>query len=246
MLKDTLQLELDLLSNETVEFDKIKVKPLTLKEVRKMGIHRYMNLVHFSTLDKMRVVGRENMPTFKPYSFFDIVASFEALRSNFLDFLEVFTVHDTNGVQYIPTLNLFVVNNDGVKGKIHQDNLENFLEFMRFVYCISNDKKDSEDENIDEEMAEMLRGFEETLDKINKVEENQVTIPSIIEAISSKHPTINMMNIWDYNMYQIMRTYSRLDHLENSNNIMTGLYSGSVDGSKIVIDDFYWAKKLKK
>ncbi len=244
-MDDTLQLEMDLLSNQIVQFGEIQVKPLTLGEIRKIGIHKYMNLIHFTTLDKMRVVGRENMPTFEPYSFYEIVVAFDALRNNFLEFLEIFTIHDVDGIQFVPTLDLFVVNNNGVKGKIHSDNFAKFLEFMRFVYCVSNEKKDSEDENIDEEMAEMLQAFEDTLNKINRADENKITMVSIIEAISSKHPTMNMSNIWDYNMYQIMKTYRRLDHIDNSSNVMTGLYSGSVDGEKIVIGDFYWAKELK-
>lgn len=241
-----LTLETRLLRGKNVWFEDIEVKNLTLGEIDDIGMVEYLSVVNFSTLTKDKLIDRKMAKHFQDYSFFDLVVMFEPLRDMFLKLLGIFTVHDEDdlGVAYIEQLNIFIVTNKDHKGKIRNSNFEDFLEFIRTVYCIPKIQKESEREDIDEEMASLLREFEEAEAKIANENNTGTSINSVIEAVSTKHPNLNLLDIWNYTMYQLMKTYYRLELLGDVENMMRGVYSGCIDTKKINLKEYHWAKKL--
>lgn len=241
-----LTTETRLLRGKNIQFDKIIIKNMTLGEIDDIGMMEYLTTINFATLTKERVVGRELTKVFEEYSFYQIVANYPDLRNSFVNLLKMFTLHDDkeHSVRYVQELDVFVVSYNGINGKITEENFEEFLECIRIVYTIPLAEKESERMDIDDEMAELLKEFEEAEAKVNNEKGVGVTITSIIEGVSSKHPSINLTNIWNYTMYKLMRTYYRLEQIESSNNIMTGIYSGCIETQKIDLKEYHWAKKL--
>lgn len=241
-----LTTETRLLRGRNIEFDKIVIKNMTLGEIDDIGMLEYLTVINFSTLSKEKVVGRELIAVFEEYSFFQIVVNYPQLRDSFIELLKMFTLNDgkEHSVRYVPELDIFVVSYNGVNGKITEENFEDFLECIRTVYNIPKVEKESERLDIDDEMADLLKEFEEAEAKVNSEIGNGITITSIIEGVSAKHPSINLINIWDYTMYKLMRTYYRLEQIESATNIMTGIYSGCVETKKIDLKEYHWAKKL--
>lgn len=243
---EELGLEMKLLRGGTVQFERLQIKPLTLGEIEELGIIKYLNLINFTTLTKERVVGRDLIKVFEPYSFYRIVINYDELRETFLEFLRTFVLHDEdeNAVRYVPTVDTVVVRYNKTNGKINESNFIEFLEFMRKVYHISNIERESERLDIDEDMAELLKEFEEVESKIANDKGTEITITSMIEAVCVKHPSLNLTTIWDYTMYQFIKTYYRIEQIDSANNIMTGIYSGCIESKKIDLKEYHWAKKI--
>ena len=245
--KIDLGLETTLLRGKNVWFDDIEIKNLTLAQIEEMGMLEYLTLINFSTLTKEKLIDKKVANYFRDYSFFNLITMFEPLLDMFINFLKTFTVYDADdelGVAYIKELNIFVVNNGEHKGRIRESNIEELLAFVRTVYCIPKVQKESERDDIDDEMAELLREFEEAEAKIANENNTGTSINSVIEAVSTKHPNLNILQIWDCTMYQLMRTYYRLELLADVENVMRGIYSGCIDTKKINLKEYHWAKKL--
>lgn len=239
-------LEMRLLRGDIVQFERLKIKPLTLGEIEEMGVSEYLGLINFTTLTKDKIVGRKLKDTFKDFSFFDIIINYDELRKLFLRFLTVFVLHDEEeeSIRYEQTIDSVVIVYNGEIGRIDYSNFEKFLEFMRYVYHMKIAQKESEREDIDDEMADLLREFEEVEDKISKDKGNEITLASMVEAVCVKHPSLNLYNIWDYNMYQFMKTYYRIEQIDTAKNIFTGIYSGRIESKKIDLKEYHWAKKI--
>lgn len=245
--QEELKLEMKLLRGGTVQFERLLIKPLTLGEIEELGIEKYLGLINFSTLSKEKLIGRELVEVFKPYSFYQVVVNYEELRETFLEFLRVFVLHDEDesSVRYVPEIDTIVVRYNKINGKINNSNFQSFLDFMRKIYYVPKVEKESERLDIDEEMAELLKEFEEVESKVAKDNGNEITITSMIEAICVKHPSINLMTVWDYTMYQFMKTFYRIEQIDSAKNIMTGIYSGCIEPKKINLKEYHWAKKLE-
>lgn len=244
--EEELALGLKLLRGKTVQFERLTIKPLTLGEIEELGIVKYFTTINFATLTKDKVLGRKHINSFKNIPFFQIVVNIDELREAFLELVRTFVSHDDDedAVRYVPTIDTIVVRYNKINGKINKTNFEQFLEFMRFVYHVVIVQRESERTDIDEEMAELLREFEEVEDKISKSKGTEITFLSMIEAVSVKHPSINLMNVWDYTMYQFMKIYSRIEQIDNRDNVMRGLYSGCIEAKGIDLKDYHWAKAL--
>lgn len=245
--QEDLGLEMSLLRGGTVQFERISIRPLTLGEIEEMGLEKYLGLINFTNLSKEKLVGKDLIEVFKPYSFYQIVVNYEELRETFLEFLRTFVLHDKeeNSIRYVPEIDTIVVRYNKINGKINNSNFQDFLDFIRKVYHVPKTQKESERADIDEEMAELLKEFEEAESKVAKESGNEITITSMIEAICVKHPSINLMTIWNYTMYQFMKTFYRIEQIDSAKNIMTGIYSGCIESKKINLKEYHWAKKLE-
>ncbi len=241
------ELGVALLRGRIVNFDSILVKPLTLGEIDEMGFNHYHELINFTLLTKQGIIGRgKEAEKFSSLSLFHLIILAPPLQEMLLEFLHLFILHDEEegAIRYVPEIETIVVRYKGITGKINSSNFEDFLEFMRFTYHVPKNMKESDRDDIDEEMADLLREFEEAEAKVSKERGGGVTFDGIIEAVSVTHPSVNLFSIWDYTMYQLMRSFIRLDHNTNSTNIMRGLYSGAMSSKDIKLEEYYWAKTL--
>jgi hypothetical protein len=72
-------------------------------------------------------------------------------------------------------------------------------------------------------------------------------LDNIISAVAWKSPNLSIKEIFDISIYQLYDGYFRLIKIDNYENTMRGLYSGSIDTSKTKIDfdKINWASSLK-
>lgn len=205
----------------------IKLKGLTLKNYKlnyifkELGLLLYYGLINVCNLSPEEIFSDEK----------------EIIR--FKEFLNVFT--DREWI-YHPSHNILSTNDIDDLIVIDKDNVSFILEVFRMIYCIHKTIKESEREDIDDEMRELLREFEEEEDKIHKAKGiGNITLLGIIKGVSCKHNSINLINIWDYTIYQLMCSFYALDKIDNEARIMTAIYSGTIDGQKIKQSSIHWA-----
>lgn len=69
-------------------------------------------------------------------------------------------------------------------------------------------------------------------------------LANIISAVTWKSANINISNIWDLHIYQLYNGFYRLQKIDNNNNIMVGVYSGTIDTTKINLEEINWGNAL--
>jgi len=123
--------------------------------------------------------------------------------------------------------------------------LKDIFDILKLMYCRDTIPKDSEKDNISEEMKNILKEFEAAESQINESKGCMVTILSIIEAVSSKHPSINLLNVWECTLYQLMTSYKYLIKIDRENRVIQAMQSGTINSKDIDLEMLYWATENK-
>lgn len=166
-----------------------------------------------------------------------------ALVRQLVDFLNLFT---NVKWEYAEESNV-VVEASRCEICIGEDNAEDILGLYRKMYCLDDElaKRESDRDDIDDEMKALLLAFEEEQSKVDKAIGADVNLTSIIEGVSCKHPSINMLNVGEYTIYQLYRTYRRMCKIEHEDRTLTGYYTGHIQLSNMELKSLNWASKNK-
>lgn len=114
---------------------------------------------------------------------------------------------------------------ESVIGLINRDNYC----FVTDIICQRNNVRSKNEESISkpkskkalEIMKKLQKGRE---NKARSIKPNEnMELGNIISAVSSKHPSLNILNVWDLTVYQLWDTFSRI-----SNNTMYDIMSMQV------------------
>lgn len=168
----------------------------------------------------------------------------EQKAKSFVLFLNCFT---NKKWIYNPKRHLFVTD---VKTKdelviLNIDNLQYILDVFKMMYCIEEIKNKSEQEDVDDEWKEILKKFEEEEQKVNEsLSKQAITLNSIVLGVSCKHPSLNLLNIWDYTVYMILKTYRELNIIDSENRVYSAIYSGICDSLKINLEAMHFANDI--
>lgn len=233
----------DLFLGYDIAYQNIVIKQLKLREIKELGLSKVLRRVNFCAIDKDGLF-ETDCDELSKFSLFELVLMFDNLREMFLDFMEMFVRSDN--IDFGSDTNSFYIECDGKVGILGKENFDEFLEVVRLAYCLEAEKKESDREDIDEEMRQMLKDFEEEEDKIRKMKTKgkTVTINSLIQAICCKHPSINHLNVGESTLYQLKKEYARLMQIDANVYINTGIYTGNVSPKDINIEDYNWAKEV--
>lgn len=207
----------------------IKLNGLELINYRLKDIYdpEVLGLVNYYGLIGIRTEKPENI--FRSY----------ALVRQLVDFLNLFT---NVKWEYAEESNL-VVEASRCEICIGEDNAEDILGLFRKMYCLDDTiiKKESDRDDIDEDMRALLLAFEEEQAKIDRAMGADVNLTGIIEGLSCKHPSINMLNIGEYTIYQLYRAYRRVCKIEHEDRLLTAHYAGTIQLSEMELKSLNWA-----
>lgn len=99
-----------------------------------------------------------------------------------------------------------------IKGIISEKNFGDLTEVIAQI-CGMEYEGEEEAPKFKNKLAEKLYKKMEKARKKNAVfnkENKNFSIPNIISAVASKHPSLNFANIWDITIYQLIDTFQRL------------------------------------
>lgn len=221
--------EIRLLSGVEIEFQNIFLRAIKLSEIRDFGYSFFEYLLNMCMAYKSDLDKDDKCDDL-----------FEVLTSN--DYIELFMCfiglfYKYESIEYgEKTKSFYLVNGDKI-GIINNKNLDNLLEVTRFCYKLERSKKEKD---IFDLIAE-----EENKIRRAKSGDVDITMSSMISAVSCKHPSINLLNIWDCTIYQLKDMVSRLYQIDGNNNVNFGIYTGNVSPKDIKINEHDWCKTLK-
>lgn len=163
------------------------------------------------------------------------------LTSQLKDFLNMFTNCSWN---YIGKFKVFeAIDKDNVY--ITEENIGLILDLFAKMYGIDDEslKKESNREDIDDDMKELLKEFEEEQSKVDRACGVNINLISIIEAVSCKHHSLNLTNIGEYTIYQLYRAYKKLNKIDHENRLTQGYYAGTLKLENSDFKQLHWANE---
>lgn len=240
-----LDLKAKLLMGLNISTHGITIKNYTIGEIfGTIGLTKYLQMSSISNRDVKDYIAREYLYQFKTVSVFDVFCMTQEMNDMFIEFLNLFTGYEWKFISNDTFTEFYAKNEYGNNVHVNRENIHSIFDVVKAMYCLDSSKKESDRDDIDDEMRELLREFEEEEAKVNASKGSKVTIVSIIDGISAKHNSINLLNIWKYKMYQIIHTYYILNKIDNENRIMTAIYTGVMDSKKTDVEKTYWAGEI--
>jgi hypothetical protein len=247
-INDEIDLKLNLLSGDPLYSDEIGIKPLTLREINKIGYSKYMNLIGLLTIDKKLLVGED--PELNKLTLFEIIliSGIKDLQDAFIEALSVFLGEVKEDV---------IINNLGIifnakkmdhkKSKIiNKDIFHDIVQIIKYQNCITQtnvvyERPVEEDEHT-RRIKEKIKKSNQKIEEIKKKQsENDISFYEIVSSVSTKSNTYNKHNVWDLTIYQLYDEYKRLEAI-SSYEIST---MAMVQGAKI--DDLkHWSSKFEE
>lgn len=102
---------------------------------------------------------------------------------------------------------------DAIRGVITKELFPQVLDVIQQVCCIDDKNEMPDDSEFKNKLAKKLFAkMQKSIKEENakkKVDMNY-TIPNIISAVSSTHPSINFVNIWELTIFQLLDCFNRL------------------------------------
>lgn len=150
-------------------------------------------------------------------SLLDIMASDEDFKDAVIEVLQFFFVEKVQYFSgYILILNRIPEDVNELKpgdiaGILDKNTFPQVIDILQQICCLRAEEEVIDDSKFKNNMArrmyaKMLKGRRER----KKSNDINMTLPNLISAISAKHPSYNLINIWDLTIFQLLDTFNRL------------------------------------
>ena len=231
-----------LLKGTDIKIDDIVIKNYNLGYIfddeEGIGLSKYYKALQPAVI-KLRDFNLEeilgdDMP--KGMMVFDVFCMFEDVNEMFINFLNTFTDHKWS---FNRDFNEFVVYLEDKTLRVNRANAEDVLKIVRKMYNVGSQSGKEEQTFRSKEAEEAMREFEEWEETLPS-KNGTITLEGIIEGITTKG-TYTLFNIWDLTVYQLMRTFYKINDAEHIDNLTKGVYAGTVDGK--ALEGLHWAKR---
>lgn len=148
---------------------------------------------------------------------FDILLRDDYLKNAMLEILNFFFVE--KAIMYDGFIVLLKkdvddikdITNEDVSGVLTRDHYLQVIDLIQQVCCIKEEEEKIDDSKFKNELArkmfEKMRRAQKARAKKNDI---NLTLPNIISAVSVKHPSYNLLNIWDLTIFQLLDAFNRL------------------------------------
>lgn len=160
-------------------------------------------------------------------------------------FLNEFVKQDN--IQYDESTDEFIVIVGKSETRLTRADIDKVFENFREIYCLTGGKQPfNEAKPITDEGKELLEIFRKAQVKIDTKKNGNVTMGSIMLGVSVKHPSINLINIKEYTVWQLMQTHSWLYKVDDVYFTKLGIYTGNIDTKKANIkpEELNWSGRM--
>ena len=196
--------ELTLISGSDIRIaDGVTIRQPRLRAIcaQDIGEERYSLFVGLFNLTPTDLLGKDNPIVPKEIvehmHTFDLLTGFEDQRNMLTDALRFFLGEE---VEYVPADRCYRTESDGI---ITRETFDDMTPVIMQINCVKQRR----------ETAKTFANAkaQKIFEKIQKAREEQkrgsadpnFTLSNIISKLSSKHPSLNLLNVWDLTIYQL-------------------------------------------
>lgn len=236
--------EMKLLKGTEIDVYGLMVKPHTLEElVDVVGLKEYYNLIGFVSIQKkdvnefFKLEGEEYEKT----SVFQMLLFHELLAKYIVEFLKFVT--RMNDIYYIPTWKSITVEYPNRRVVINSKNIDEIINAILKIYCISTPKEEKEEFNpANEQARKLMERIRKNRAKAPKPK-SDVDLTSIISAVAWKSNSLTIESVWKLTMYQLYDAFYRLEIIDNYDKTLSAMYAGTIDAKTAKLDKQLWYKR---
>jgi hypothetical protein len=230
-----IDIKLRLLSGDSFNVQKLKITPLTLKEIKDIGYIQYNQYLSVLTLKKEELLPDTND---SDISTFEIIIKSESsvLKNLLVESLSLFLHQNSNDVIIHHLYGLIFGGTTKSPNDCLIVNEENFSEIVEVIKLqngiVSANEADSftpQDDKAKSIIAKFKKGREEvkkTKSKSNK-NDGSIDFADIVSAVSTKSNTYNKNNIWSLTIYQLYDEYKRLEMISSYETNISAMIAGA-------------------
>ena len=209
---------LTLLSSEPVLLQNVgHIKPPKLIDIRRLGMTNYNMFISVLNFTQNKFEEVFNVKNNKK-EYFDLIFNDQNFREMFYNIFSFFICEniyvDVNDKCYVVYRNNPNPKDDKDKylivGLINKDTFDDVKDvILQFNYVKSNviDKSKVKDQHTRDLLDFMEKAREKQ--KTSTKDDENLTLPNIISALSTFHNTLNILNIWDLTVYQLFDQFKR-------------------------------------
>lgn len=227
-----------LLKGSGIEVDFLKIYPLTLGEVTELGEEEYQRILglFFIDIDELGLKKTPELAELSNFIIFSLILQQEPeIREQIRLGLELFTKQEItfqNGVFYF--------NNEV---PILEDSWDKIREIVALQNKIDFKKKE-EYNPVGDKAKAFMKKRQEVLDKVKEIrskKNDKIDFVTLVSSLSAKHPSINLLNVWDLTYYQFYDQLERLQLIQEYEISIQSLLAGA-DSKKVKLK--HWITKI--
>lgn len=248
-----IDLRLSLLYGDEMTGNFLRVKPLTIGQIKKMGYMEYSKHLSILTLDKKEIVGDD--PEYDGISLVEIVihAKNEVLTNAFSEAISAFTGEDIDNLlindKYGFVFGGLTLDRNAEDCIIvNGDNFPDLVQIIKYQNCLSSTNETYSKPNPADEKSrrilEKLKKGKEIVEKAKQSASNDggdsnIDFADIVSSVSTKSNTYNKHNVWDMTVYQLYDEYKRLEAISSyETNILAMVQGAKIENLK------HWSAKI--
>jgi len=190
------------------------IKPLTLKQIITIGWEQY-NLYLSNLIAEVSDYNITDLDL-SQYTYWDILMSSMCYsgKENQEMIIKAISIFLGKGIFFDKKTCLFYTD----EGKqIDKNIFDEIRQILRWQNCVKENRQ-IEEKYADDRARQLAEKFKKYREKFkSKKDENAITLKNMISGISARHPSINLLNIWDLTLYQLYDQLSRLNLVDNYN-----------------------------
>lgn len=227
---------LKLLLGQPVNIDGINIYSPTLNEIISVGYDTYNYGLSSLLFDKSLF---EDLKEIKEPNF-DLMIHFFVKDESFRKSIEtgsrlIFKEEIT--VDMINDQPCFVLG----KTLINASSLEEIQRMIKIANRIPDKKPEDEFNPGNSKARELMNKI--LKDRASRAPKKPTTnLYSIISGLSWKSNGVNILEIGNLTIYQVYDGFYRMENIDHYNGILTGIYTGNIDSSKIKLQESAWTK----
>lgn len=234
---DERELELKLLTGHSIEMDggTIFYTP-KLNEIIALGESTYNEVVSYLLIDKknLKDVGHDEASNYEvavTYYFYD-----ENFRKVFSKGVKLFLREKVQ----LSDEGYFYFEDNKVFSSESFDYMQRLIRKSNRIAAKNEPEFNPANEQAKHLIDMIMKGRKE-----KPAPKESINLRSMISGLAWKSNNINLLNIGDLTIYQLYDGLDRLDNIDHYNHVMTGIYTGNVDGKKINFNDIHWKKIIE-
>lgn len=149
---------------------------------------------------------------------FQLISEHKQLKDVYLELFRFFFVEHVIYAQGLFAIlhneieDISKIKKEDICGVINESIFPQLLDLLQQICCIRDDEESIDDQKFKNSLARKM--FERMLKAKQKERETKkadlnLSLPNIISAISCKHPSINLINVWELTIFQLLDQFNR-------------------------------------
>lgn len=214
---------------------------ITLGELEAVGEDTYNKYLMILTMDKnsLEVTIEEDIDNLSLVCWYCL--NDLNFRKTFLEALEFFFKKQAGFDE--ESFLFYLIEEDGDVRIFNAEIYKEVQDIIRIANWVN--KKEEEEYNPANEQARKIIEMIKQNKKNKPQPKPIIDLYSMVSGLAWKSNDANIFNVWDLTIYQLYDAFYRLENIEYCNNVMAGLYAGTVDGKNLDMKQINWAKILE-